>query len=155
MGTIDKFDEVYAINNSVRFFKTKVIHHVSTDFYDSNKPIEQECKKFIVKTIKGTNLKTPLRIYIEGQTTMFVETCCHIFNLYGFGCKVYVIGCDYDYEGEKTHFYGKGGLDPFRMGRNILSFNLKILNCLGIFYNISDNPRTMLPFPKVDYSLIK
>jgi len=144
-----RFNEIRAINNAVRIFTTPVIHHVSGDFYVLNKELEEDCKKHITETVCLNTLKIPLYVRMSpAGDTMFSNICCHIFNTYGFNCRVHVIGCDFDYSGPATHFYGQGGLDPLREGQDKLVHNLKILNALGIFYNLSNNPNTLLPFKR-------
>lgn len=149
LGSLSRFDEIRAINNAVRVFTVPVIHHVSGDFFVLNKELEEDCKKHITETVCLNVLKAPLAIRLsEAGETMFVTTCVHVFNTYGFNCRVHCIGCDFDYKGPTTHFYGNGGLDPLREGNEKLLHNLKILDALGIFYNLSDNPNTLLPFKR-------
>ncbi len=144
------FHEVHAINNAMRIFETPFVHHVSTDFYQYNEKPTEETTKLMTQIICGTSLKHPLHMTLEkGSQTMFIDTCCHMFNKYGFECVVYVIGCDFDYNGPTSHFYGKGGRDPLRLGREKLVINLKVLGLLGIFRNLSGNPKSLLPFEQV------
>lgn len=144
------FHELHAINSAMRVFDRPFVHHVSTDFYQTHEKPTPEIAKLITETVCGNALKHPLFLTLErGSQTMFVDACCHLFNKYQFDCQVYVIGCDFDYSGPTTHFYGKGGLDPLRLGKEKLVLNLKILGLLGIFKNLSGNPKSLLPFEQV------
>jgi hypothetical protein len=65
------------------------------------------------------------------------------------------IGCDLDYEGPQTHFYGRGQqiswVDRSRENLDVY-FNRQLRICAteGVsLINLSTNPKTRLPYPKV------
>ena len=152
------FDEIHAINHACVFMKKPFIQHMSTDFKKNDSiPVEEwnQQKQLVIKKISGNALRHPLNLKLDGgSTTMFVDTCIHIFNTEKFNCKIFCIGCDFDYSGDNTHFYGKGGKDPLRVGKEKLLVNLEILGKLGVFFNLSDNPNSLLPFEKEKLDLI-
>lgn len=64
---------------------------------------------------QGNWITKPL--WIGQPTTMMISALCHLLNearLDNCRLEVHLAGCDMIYEGDKTHFYGKGGLDPLR-----------------------------------------
>ena len=150
------FDEIHAINHSCMVIDGPFYHHISTDFKLNKEVTIEQFKKndnLKIKTICCEHKKTPLWIKLENNGgTMFFAVCCHVFNTNKFDCKIYCIGCDFDYSGSSTHFYGKGGKDPLRAGESALKIGLDILNKFGIFYNLSDNQNSFLPFEKIDVS---
>ena len=67
-----------------------------------------------------------------------------------------LVGCDLDYSGATTHFYGKGTADPLRIPMDTL---LKHLNKLkadfeGFHEIVTLGPPGILPFPQGDKELI-
>jgi hypothetical protein len=152
------FNEIHAINHACVFMKKPFIQHMSTDFKKNDSiPVEEwnQHKRLIIKKVCGNSTKEPLRLMLQyAEGSMFLEACCHVFNVNKFDCKIFCIGCDFDYSGDSTHFYGKGGKDPLRVGKEKLLINLEILGKLGVFFNLSDNPNSLLPFEKVELDLI-
>ena len=152
------FNEIHAINHACAFMKKPFIQHMSTDFKKNDSiPVEEwnQHKRLIIKKVCGNSTKEPLRLMLQyAEGSMFLEACCHVFNVNKFDCKIFCIGCDFDYSGDSTHFYGKGGKDPLRVGKEKLLINLEILGKLGVFFNLSDNPNSLLPFEKVELDLI-
>lgn len=45
--------------------------------------------------------------------TVVLDVAVQLAFYMGF-CEVYLIGCDYDYQGQNTHFYGTGGYEASR-----------------------------------------
>lgn len=73
--------------------------------------------------------------------------------------KIGFLGCDFDYEDTRgTHFYGKGQrIEDDEKGRPPVGVFLDRLSGIAVaagidLVNLSDNPRTLLPFPKGDWS---
>jgi len=77
--------------------------------------------------------------------------------------RIYVIGSDFDY-GNGNHFYEdnpeyKGTQDPLRFGEEwlthcLLGLTEKAARFNTSFFNLSSNPDSLLPFPKVDITEI-
>jgi hypothetical protein len=68
--------------------------------------------------------------------------------------NIYIIGCDLVYNGNNTHFYGKGEPDPLRAGKEWLEKALADLNSMvnddkvnAHIFNLSEG-ETLLPFRK-------
>jgi predicted O-methyltransferase YrrM len=64
--------------------------------------------------------------------------------------EIYCLGCDMDYSGEKTHFYGKGAPDPLRLS-NLSYFLERVQNVVSgtKIYAVTDNEKTKLPFQQI------
>lgn len=72
------------------------------------------------------------------------------------GSTLVFLGCDMIYEGERTHFYGRGDPDPLRSHISLRSLEAKSARLFGwgllhdsLLLNWSTLPRSRLVFPRV------
>lgn len=90
------------------------------------------------------------------QTT-FTHALYHLSNMAkndNVRLCVHCVGCDFDYQREKTHFYDGGRLDPLRYGIDPLRAALdKVHNIYKRrghqIFNAGGHEPTLLPFPRV------
>jgi hypothetical protein len=148
---LPKYDEVFCINTCSVIMDYTHIWARSTDFFSYNKFVK-ECDfitinkpwvkfsitRFEVKPMWYMNKPTAI-----GGDTMFLNTVYHINNVYSRDVQIDCIGCDFDYNSAKTHFYGNGKPDPLRHGIDKLKIQLGIAVKELKIKNISGNSNAL------------
>jgi hypothetical protein len=89
------------------------------------------------------------------ECSMFLDTVYFRLNdsvRDGHVAHVVVVGCDMNYDGDQTHFYGKGAPDPLRFGAEWLDTELARIPqvycaAFSFIYNASEG-RSRLPFDR-------
>lgn len=154
-----KFERACCINNSIRIVKEKHdVWYVSEDYFMHNnydlKKILDGCldKDFLIR-IKSAMSGAPHWYSCPCNGTMLVNACRDILNnatMAGEQTELYLIGCDLDYSGDKTHFYEGGTPDPRRIPDDVLKGHLNKLTSDYVpyhrIYNLGPQP-SFLPFP--------
>lgn len=154
-----KFKDAYCINNSIRVVKEQHnVWYVSEDYfkdndYDLRKMLDGCIDSDFYVRIKSIMSMSPHWYTCPHNGTMLVNACRDILNnatMSGERTELYLIGCDLDYSGSKTHFYGEGTPDPRRIPDDILKGHLNKLISDYVpyhrIYNLGPQP-SFLPFP--------
>jgi hypothetical protein len=154
-----KFADAYCINNSIRVVKDQHnVWYVSEDYfkdndYDLRKMLDGCIDEDFYVRIKSIMSMSPHWYSCQHNGTMLVNACRDILNnatMSGERTELYLIGCDLDYSGSKTHFYGQGTPDPRRIPDDILKGHLNKLISDYVpyhrIYNLGPQP-SFLPFP--------
>ena len=169
---INMFDEVIALNNAwylMNKYNINFLWYHSTDFHIFGKL--QPPHEIQQKTIK--KYYDPYFKKKYGDKTVLEDMLVTVYSKYLFTpITVCIIGCDLDYSGNKTHFYGQGKqipdvqrmlqynepslvgkhADPLRFGKEFIINRLKNLQTDAYwvrFVNLSDNPNSLFPYTKI------
>lgn len=163
--------EVRAINNAwtVPGKRLSVWYH-SSDFFALGSNV-----RGAPKHLQRVNFATTPHWYeCPGSGTMLLNCLYDILNTVPMPVEVLVVGSDFDYSGQKTHFYGQGkfssrtakqieencpdlagkAADPFRFGKAWLEEELNkvdlLYRSLGCsLLNAGNHEPTLLPFEKL------
>lgn len=150
-GLLSSYDEVFCINTCSVIMNYPHIWSRSTDFFSYNKFMSEydftkingpwvkfSITRFVVRPMWYMN-----RPETVGGDTMFLNTVYHVNNIYSKNIQIDCIGCDFDYNSPKTHFYGNGKPDPLRFGVDKLKAQLGIAVVELKIKNISGNPNAL------------
>lgn len=156
----------HCINNA----KSIVGNHIgnwymSTDFlihndYSFKKIQERSRDDWHYCPVVSAGLQKPFGYECEYHGTMLLNACYDILNralLHSSKVELNLVGCDLDYSGKNTHFYGEGTPDPRRIPDDILLGHLhkveEDFSPMHKIVNLGPQP-SFLPFKPGDPNLL-
>ncbi|MDC3067664.1 hypothetical protein OA005_00205 [Paracoccaceae bacterium] len=149
-----KFDKIVAINNAWRVRDDWDYCIFPDDFPIKNRPREKDRKK-IIRSKQYVPLQNKYGGFIYAGGTMAFTTGYWALG-YLKPKKIIYIGCDMVYEGQSTHFYGRGTADPLRQDptlKNLIAKSARLetlaenQNCS--IFNLSKKPISNLIFRRI------
>ena len=162
----DKVHTAHCINNAKSIVGNKTgTWYISTDFPIHNdysfKSIQERSKEeWNYCPIVSQPLLKPHGYSCEYHGTMVLNACYDILNRATLACEptqLNLVGCDLDYSGKETHFYGKGTPDPMRIPKEDLEEHLLklFIDFMDVHEIVTLGPApSILPFPQGDPELV-
>jgi hypothetical protein len=152
--------KIIPINNAVKVLKKDDVYRWCHSL-NHNEFMKKHHPEITV--LNDANYKTFVTIMDETNyddlkcpPTTLIDCLYQILDVVDYNqIEVHVAGCDFNYDGGKTHFYKQNGtLDPLKGGRTCLVNNLERVNETYKFYecnlyNVGNQPNSLLPFERV------
>lgn len=151
---------VIPVNNAIQAVPKQDVYmwfHASDyrDFMGKHHPEIKLCDDDEYRTFETMPMK---HMYYDAtfKSTTMVDVLLSLLELHGFQpIEVHIAGSDYNYKGEKTHFYKqKGTLDPLRSGKRVLLNELINVDHMytkhnSMIYNVGGQQGSLLPFQRL------